>query len=193
MARPRGDTFSNTPVLLVQPRSNMRTRAGIVIAGEIRGTWRSCSRRTAGWLPHVHLDTDDNDTVPDNWKLAGSAWLSLPVALLHFLDGRVHLDLEHIAFTGNHLIQHGIDEEADEEPGDQARYDDNGERPLRIRSDAGGKGGRQQSEASNQCRHHDGPEPKQGSFPCSLANAHSLLAQLVDVGNENDSRFHGNP
>src|SRR5450631_3963104 len=81
MARPRGDTFSNTPVLLVQPRSNMRTRAGIVIAGEIRGTWRSCSRRTAAWLPPVHLDTDDNDTVPDKWKLAGSTWLSLPVAI----------------------------------------------------------------------------------------------------------------
>ena len=47
------------------------------------------------------------------------------------------LDLKHIAFTGNHLIQHGIDEESDEEAGDETGHDDYGEWPLRIRSDAG--------------------------------------------------------
>lgn len=51
----------------------------------------------------------------------------------------VCLDLEHIAVAGNHLIQHGIDEEPDEEPGDEAGHDDDGERLLRIRSDASGK------------------------------------------------------
>src|ERR1035441_10498605 len=87
----------------------------------------------------------------------------------------------------------GIDEEPDEEPGDETGNDDDGERPLRIRSDASGKSGRQQSEARYQRRHHDGTEPKQRSFPCGGANAHSLLAQLVDVGDENDGRLHGNP
>ncbi len=47
------------------------------------------------------------------------------------------LDLKHIAFTGNHLIQHGIDEESDEEAGDETCHDDYGEWPLCIRSDAG--------------------------------------------------------
>ena len=50
-------------------------------------------------------------------------------------------DLEHIALAGNHLIQHGIDEESDEEPGNEAGHDDDGERLLSIRSDAGGKSG----------------------------------------------------
>jgi hypothetical protein len=44
-------------------------------------------------------------------------------------------DLEHIPFTGNHLVQHGIDEESDEQAGDETCHDAYGERPLSIRSD----------------------------------------------------------
>ena len=42
------------------------------------------------------------------------------------------LDLQHIALAGNHLVQDRIDEESDEEPGDEACHDDDGERPLSI-------------------------------------------------------------
>jgi hypothetical protein len=42
------------------------------------------------------------------------------------------LDLQHIALAGNHLVQDRIDEESDEEPGDEAGHNDDGERPLSI-------------------------------------------------------------
>src|ERR1035441_462367 len=103
------------------------------------------------------------------------------------------LYLQHIALARNHLVQHRIDEEPDEKAGDEAGNDDDGKRPLRIRSDACGKSRRQQSEAGDQSRHHDRTEPKQRSFPCGLVNAHPFLAELVDVGDEDDGRLHGNP
>jgi hypothetical protein len=65
------------------------------------------------------------------------------------------LDLQHIAVPGNHLVQHGINEKADEEAGDEAGNDDDGEWPLSIRSNAGGQGRRQQSQARDESRHHD--------------------------------------
>src|ERR1017187_1308333 len=49
------------------------------------------------------------------------------------------LDLQHIAFVRNHLVQHRIDEEPDEKARDEAGNDDDGKRPLCIRSDACGK------------------------------------------------------
>src|SRR5580704_14415844 len=102
-------------------------------------------------------------------------------------------DLEHIALTGNHLVQHGIDEESDEETGDEAGYDDYRERPLSIRSDSRGKCGRQQTQAGNERRHHDRTEPQQRRFPRGAADSHSLLPQLVDVRNQNDRCLHRNP
>ena len=65
------------------------------------------------------------------------------------LVGGFRLDLQHIALTGNHLVQHGIDEEPDEEAGDEAGHDDNSEGSLSIRSNAGGEGRWQQPKACN--------------------------------------------
>ena len=58
-------------------------------------------------------------------------------------SGDFGLDLQNVAFPGNHLVQHRIDKESDEEAGDEAGDDDDGERPLCIRSNAGGEGSRQ--------------------------------------------------
>ena len=86
------------------------------------------------------------------------------------------LYLEHIALAGDHLVQHRIDEEPDEESGDETGNNDDGKGPLRIRSDAGGKGRRQQSQAGDKSCHHNRTETEQRSLTCSGANAHSLLA-----------------
>src|ERR1700722_6927102 len=53
------------------------------------------------------------------------------------------LNLQHIAFSGDHLVQHGIDEKSDEQAGDETGHDDDGEWPLSIRSNARGEGRRQ--------------------------------------------------
>lgn len=55
-------------------------------------------------------------------------------------SGRVPktLYLKDIPFSGNHLVQHRIDEESDEKPGDQTCHDDNGEGFLSIGADSGG-------------------------------------------------------
>ena len=42
------------------------------------------------------------------------------------------LDLKNVALARNHLVQDRIDEESDEEPGDEAGHDNDGERPLSI-------------------------------------------------------------
>jgi hypothetical protein len=54
--------------------------------------------------------------------------------------GDFRLDLQNVAFSGDYLVQYGIDEESDEEAGDETGHDDNSEGSLSIRSDAGGKG-----------------------------------------------------
>jgi hypothetical protein len=45
-------------------------------------------------------------------------------------------DLQHVAFAGHHAIKHGIDEEAQEEPGNQSSDDHDRERPLRVGADS---------------------------------------------------------
>src|SRR5271154_3814583 len=121
------------------------------------------------------------------------AWLSRHIRLALWLYGGFRLDLEQIAFPRNHFVQHGIDEESDEEARDETSHDDYGEGPLSIRSNAGRKSRWQQSKAGNKSRHHDGTEPQERSLPCGSADTHSLLSQLVDVGDENDGSFHRNP
>jgi hypothetical protein len=52
-------------------------------------------------------------------------------------------DLQDISFTGDHLIQHRVNEEPEKEPRNQTCDDDDRKRLLGIRSDARGKGRRQ--------------------------------------------------
>jgi hypothetical protein len=68
----------------------------------------------------------------------------------------------------------------------RASHDDDRERSLSIGSDAGGKCGRQQSQAGHQSGHHDGAKSQERGLPRSRVDIHSLRPQLVDVGNEND-------
>jgi hypothetical protein len=56
-------------------------------------------------------------------------------------DNDFRLDLQYIALSGNHFVQHWVDEKSDEEAGNETGHDDYGERPLSIRSDASGKSG----------------------------------------------------
>jgi len=85
------------------------------------------------WLHVIGLDTVDP-------KIVG-ARPTHSMSVSAYDDFR--LDLQHIALSGNHLVQHRIDEKSDEEAGNETGHDDDGERPLRIRSNAGGKRGRQ--------------------------------------------------
>ncbi len=52
-------------------------------------------------------------------------------------------DLQDVSIAGDHLVQHGIDEEPKKEARDQAGNNHDGKRPLRIRTDAGGERRRQ--------------------------------------------------
>src|SRR5579859_6985964 len=103
------------------------------------------------------------------------------------------LYLQHITFTGNHLVQHGIDKEAYEQTGDETSHNDDSEWPLSIRSNACGKRSWQQSEAGNESRHHNRAKSQERRLPGSRTYVFSLQSQLVDVGDENDGRLDRNP
>src|ERR1700674_741706 len=100
------------------------------------------------------------------------------------------LYLEHIAFTSHHFVQHGIDEESNEQAGDQARDNHNRERLLRVRANASGKRCWQQSQAGNQGSHHNWTQPQQRCFSRGGADVHSLLTELVDVRDQNHRGLH---
>jgi hypothetical protein len=51
--------------------------------------------------------------------------------------GAVRSDLQDVSIASDHLVQHRVDEEAKEETRDEAGDDDDGKRPLRVRTDAG--------------------------------------------------------
>jgi len=46
-------------------------------------------------------------------------------------------DLKYIAIVGNHLVEHWVYEEAEEEPRDKTRYDYDRKRFLCVRTNAG--------------------------------------------------------
>lgn len=52
------------------------------------------------------------------------------------------LNLKYVAFARNHLVQHGIDEESNEQTGDKPGHDDDGEGLLGGRANAGREGRR---------------------------------------------------
>src|SRR5437868_5316041 len=68
------------------------------------------------------------------------------------------LYLEYVAFARNDGIERGSHKEAEDEPREQACNDHNCEWLLSIRADPGGKCRRQESEARDEGRHHDGPQ-----------------------------------
>src|SRR5579872_4871280 len=103
------------------------------------------------------------------------------------------LYLQHIAFTSNHLVQHGIDKEAYEQTRDKTSHNNDSERPLSIRSNACGKRSWQQSKAGNESRHHNRTKSQERSLPCIRTYIFPLQSQLVDVRDENDGRLDRNP
>lgn len=52
--------------------------------------------------------------------------------------------------TGDDFLEHWVEEEAENQARDETRYDDDGERLLRVAADAGGHGGGEQAEASHE-------------------------------------------
>src|SRR5450631_4066759 len=71
------------------------------------------------------------------------------------------LYLKNVPFARDHLVQHGIDEEADKEPRNQTGHNDDGERLLRVGANSGRERRRKQSKACNQSGHHDGTKPQE--------------------------------
>jgi len=101
-------------------------------------------------------------------------------------------DLQNVSIASDHLVQHRVDEEAKEKARDQAGDDHNGKRPLRVRTDAGGKSRRQQPETGDQGGHHDRPQPQERSLPGRGTDVAILQTQLVDIGDEDNRGFHRN-
>src|SRR6185437_12081216 len=61
--------------------------------------------------------------------------------------------LQYIAFARHRAIEHWIYKETKQEPGKQPCHNHNGEWPLRIRTNAGGEGSGQKSQAGDECGH----------------------------------------
>src|SRR5579885_3650565 len=94
-------------------------------------------------------------------------------------------DLQHIALASDHLVQHGIDEKAEHQAGNQPGDNHDRKRLLGVRSHARGHGRRQQTQTSHERRHHDWPQAQKRSFACRLAGRLALETQLIDIADQN--------
>ena len=99
------------------------------------------------------------------------------------------LDLKYIAFAGDDFVQDGVDKKAEQQTGDEARDDDNGEWLLRVAADASGHGGGKKAEAGDESGHHDRAEAQEGGVARSLPNGTAFETKFVDVADENYGSF----
>src|SRR5579862_147850 len=101
-------------------------------------------------------------------------------------------DLQHVAIARHHLVKHRVHKKSEEQPRHEPRNYDNREGLLRVRADTGGKRGRQKAQAGDERRHHDRSQAQQRSFAGGGANIFIFESQLVDIRNQDHSRFHRN-
>src|SRR5579883_675219 len=87
-------------------------------------------------------------------------------------------------------VQGGQEERAHHQVHDQSTNDDDGEGPLRIRSDRMRNRRGQQSERGHQHRHHDRPETPGGSFDRGLLDGHAGGPELVNVLDHDHARLN---
>jgi hypothetical protein len=99
--------------------------------------------------------------------------------------------LEDVAVAGNDFVEDGIDEEAEQEAGDKAGNDDDGERLLRVAADTCGHGSGEKAEAGDERGHHNGAKAQERGAECGFADTFAFEAELVDVADEDDGGFDG--
>ena len=99
------------------------------------------------------------------------------------------LDLEDVAFAGDHLIEDGADDAAEKKARDEPRDDDDSEGLLRVRADASREGSGKKTKAGDKRGHHDGTQPHQRAFVCGAGHILAFKAQLIDVGDVDNGGF----
>ncbi len=93
-------------------------------------------------------------------------------------------------WPGDQRIQRRHQEDADQQPREQASDDDQGEGFLGVGADAGRHGRRQQSKGSYERGHHDRAQAEDGGLAGRLGDAEAALAELVRIGDEDHGRLH---
>ena len=70
--------------------------------------------------------------------------------------------------AGHPDVERGQQEDADDQVGQQAADDDDGEGPLRVGADGVRERGGQQAQRGHQHGHHDGPQAQNGALDGGL-------------------------
>src|SRR6476646_3914817 len=100
-------------------------------------------------------------------------------------------DLKAVGIAGDDFVQDRVDEEAQDQTGDEAGDDDDGEGLLRVAADTGGHGGGEQTQAGDERGHHDRTQAEKGGFASGFADGAAFKAQFVDVTDKDDGGLHG--
>lgn len=90
------------------------------------------------------------------------------------LRHEVHLYFQSISGTRDQEIERRHEEDADQEPREQAADDDERKRPLGVGAHAGGQGGHERG-------HHDRAQPQNRALARSLLDARAAAPQFVHV------------